>query len=92
MKSKQSKGENIRASIRWKLEGENTPKHYSKQLKDKYAKLNIWTLDAAILMKNIQNIAVTLSKFLNQLTTFYSHSSVIPIRSQSFLMPHHRGL
>lgn len=73
VKSKQSNGESICASIREEFEEGNAPKHCSKQLKDKYAKQNMWTLDAAIPMMNIQNILVTLRTFLNQLTIFYSH-------------------
>ena len=41
MKSKQSNGESICASIREEFEEGNGPKHCSKQLKDKYAKQNM---------------------------------------------------
>ena len=75
------------------LKGENAPKHYSKQLKDKYAKSNIWTLDAVLPMINIENTLVTLRTFLNQLAIFYSHPrTFILTYSHNFLIWRRPGL
>ena len=57
--SKQSEGAKICASIRRKLSVKNAPKLSAKHLQDKTCKI-----------KQMQNIALTVRIFLNQLKTF----------------------
>ena len=63
LENKQAKGAKLRTNIRWKLEGKNAQKPFSKYLKDRICKIKQY-LNYILMVVN-QNILAILRTFLN---------------------------